>query len=125
MVEYYCSLHTMQHGVLSSAGGCCPPAPELLSLFPAGSTPRNFRHAPKQLRAMSKKLHQRKEINAVLLEAIEAGWRYEQGRGHGGLLWCPCGNCMKSVPGTPRNDVQAARRLRAAMRRCPAQKGPS
>lgn len=62
--------------------------------------------------------HKCGEVRDVLEPLVAAGWRLTEG-GHKWLLWCPCG-CSRpiSVPGTPDDCGNAARRLARATRRC-------
>ncbi|GAA2921230.1 hypothetical protein GCM10020221_16790 [Streptomyces thioluteus] len=64
--------------------------------------------------------HQHKEVRQALKQLVDKGWVLRK-EGHWGRLYCPCdGGCTSiSVPGTPRDPHQAARRIERRAAWCP------
>jgi hypothetical protein len=56
-----------------------------------------------------------KELEAVLKEAEDRGWRVEKRRKYW-MMWCPCGECLKTVKCTP-SLMTYERNLRAKLAR--------
>jgi len=57
-------------------------------------------------------------VLAALTEAHKAGWTIRR-QGHKVRVYCPCGRDAVTVAGTPRVPEREARRVRAAVARCP------
>ncbi len=70
--------------------------------------------------------HPKKQVEAALKRAEEAGFRVETGRGHWGRLTCPGGDLGKcppfSVNGTPANADNETKRVGRFVARCPHKK---
>ncbi|GAB3716998.1 hypothetical protein GCM10027598_27300 [Amycolatopsis oliviviridis] len=68
---------------------------------------------------MGTRYHDKPELNEVIKELVEEhDWTIRPG-GHGFVLMCPCGYDSISVPHTPPNVGNAARRLRRRADLCP------
>lgn len=60
------------------------------------------------------------DLVKAVLDAREQGWRIVKERKHY-RAFCPCEDSADfSIPGTPRSDSAAARRVRASASRCPS-----
>lgn len=76
-------------------------------------------------REMSPADHQDKEVRAVLRRLVAVGWTLRK-EGHWGRLYCPCvgGGCLTiPVPGTPKDQGRAARRIGQRAHLCPLPEG--
>ena len=61
------------------------------------------------------------DLAKAVLEAREQGWRIVRERKHY-RAFCPCEDGANfTIPGTPRSDGNAARRVRANASSCPSQ----
>lgn len=61
------------------------------------------------------------DLAKAVLDAREQGWRIVKERKHY-RAFCPCEDRADfSIPGTPRSDGAAARRVRASASKCPSQ----
>ena len=61
------------------------------------------------------------DLARAVLDAREQGWRIVRERKHY-RAFCPCEDGADfSIPGTPRSDGAAARRVRTNVSRCPSQ----
>jgi hypothetical protein len=67
--------------------------------------------------------HPKKEVEAALRDAEDAGFTVLTGRAHWGILQCPGDqedHCRsRSISGTPRNPSTHARQIRRFVTRCP------
>jgi hypothetical protein len=64
----------------------------------------------------------RREVDPRVFDALVAleqqGWRIRRSA-HKATLYCPCGSSTIAVPGTAKNQDNAAKRLVREARRCP------
>ena len=59
----------------------------------------------------------RKELKALKHRLQDQGWRFRQGKGDHTVWYCPCGEHIVTMPGSPAGNKRSMDNLRATVAR--------